>query len=40
MVGEDLLTDYATLGTTLGPHPLTDLAPLLTGLDVRSWDFQ
>jgi error-prone DNA polymerase len=21
-VGEDLLTDYATLGTTLGPHPL------------------
>ena len=21
-IGEDLLTDYATLGTTLGPHPL------------------
>ncbi|WP_028237964.1 error-prone DNA polymerase [Stutzerimonas azotifigens] len=35
-VGEDLLTDYATLGTTLGPHPLTLLRPRLAALRCRS----
>lgn len=35
-VGEDLLTDYATLGTTLGPHPLTLLRPRLRALRCRS----
>jgi error-prone DNA polymerase len=29
-VGEDLYSDYASLGTTLGPHPLTLLRPELS----------
>ncbi|MDH0701305.1 error-prone DNA polymerase [Pseudomonas toyotomiensis] len=35
-VGEDLLTDYDTLGTTLGPHPLALLRERLRGLRCRS----
>jgi len=35
-VGEDLLTDYATLGTTLGPHPLMLLRGQLRALRCRS----
>jgi error-prone DNA polymerase len=35
-VGEDLLADYDTLGTTLGPHPLTLLRPRLRALGCRS----
>ncbi|EME01871.1 error-prone DNA polymerase [Stutzerimonas stutzeri NF13] len=35
-VGEDLLTDYATLGTTLGPHPLLLLREQLGALRCRS----
>ena len=35
-VGEDLVADYATLGTTLGPHPLTLLRPRLRALGCRS----
>lgn len=34
--GEDLLTDYAILGTTLGPHPLALLRDHLRGLRCRS----
>ncbi len=34
--GEDLLTDYATLGTTLGPHPLTLLRDQLKARRCRS----
>jgi error-prone DNA polymerase len=34
--GEDLLTDYATLGTTLGPHPLKLLRPELSTRRCRS----
>ncbi|WP_404436526.1 error-prone DNA polymerase [Stutzerimonas chloritidismutans] len=34
--GEDLLTDYATLGTTLGPHPLALLRGQLTRKRCRS----
>ncbi|NHC12092.1 error-prone DNA polymerase [Stutzerimonas degradans] len=34
--GEDLLTDYATLGTTLGPHPLTLLRDKLRARRCRS----
>jgi len=34
--GEDLLTDYATLGTTLGPHPLTLLRDQLRARRCRS----
>ncbi|EWC39641.1 error-prone DNA polymerase [Stutzerimonas stutzeri] len=34
--GEDLLTDYATLGTTLGPHPLKLLRPKLAAQRCRS----
>ncbi len=34
--GEDLLTDYATLGTTLGPHPLTLLRDQLGARRCRS----
>ncbi|WP_374439790.1 error-prone DNA polymerase [Pseudomonas panipatensis] len=33
---EDLLTDYATLGTTLGPHPLSMLRGQLRALRCRS----
>ncbi len=33
---EDLLTDYATLGTTLGPHPLTLLRDKLRARRCRS----
>lgn len=35
-VGEDLLTDYATLGTTLGPHPLALLRGQLKAQRCRS----
>ena len=35
-VGEDLLTDYATLGTTLGPHPLALLRRQLKARRCRS----
>ncbi|MFK3774994.1 error-prone DNA polymerase [Pseudomonas sp. NPDC089406] len=35
-VGEDLLADYQTLGTTLGPHPLTLLRSRLRALGCRS----
>lgn len=35
-VGEDLVADYATLGTTLGPHPLTLLRQRLRVLGCRS----
>ncbi|UDU78933.1 error-prone DNA polymerase [Pseudomonas sp. HN2-3] len=34
--GEDLVSDYQTLGTTLGPHPLTLLRPRLRALGCRS----
>ncbi|WP_313309756.1 error-prone DNA polymerase [Stutzerimonas nitrititolerans] len=34
--GEELHTDYATLGTTLGPHPLTLLREQLSTLRCRS----
>lgn len=34
--GEDLLTDYATLGTTLGPHPLALLRQTLRARRCRS----
>ncbi|MBH3338358.1 error-prone DNA polymerase [Pseudomonas mendocina] len=34
--GEDLLTDYATLGTTLGPHPLALLRQALRAQRCRS----
>ncbi|WP_213663412.1 error-prone DNA polymerase [Stutzerimonas stutzeri] len=34
--GEDLLTDYTTLGTTLGPHPLTLLRDQLRARRCRS----
>jgi error-prone DNA polymerase len=34
--GEDLLTDYATLGTTLGPHPLFMLRDRLRASRCRS----
>ena len=35
-VGEDLVADYDTLGTTLGPHPLRLLRPRLRALGCRS----
>ena len=35
-VGEDLLTDYASLGTTLGPHPLALLRQELRARRCRS----
>ncbi len=35
-VGEDLYADYATVGTTLGPHPLALLRPALDTLRCRS----
>jgi error-prone DNA polymerase len=35
-VGEDLYTDYATLGTTLGPHPLSLLREALRARRCRS----
>lgn len=35
-VGEDLRADYDTLGTTLGPHPLTLLRARLRALGCRS----
>jgi len=35
-VAEDLMADYQTLGTTLGPHPLTLLRPRLRALGCRS----
>ncbi|WP_271408794.1 error-prone DNA polymerase [Pseudomonas sp. Q1-7] len=35
-VGEDLLTDYATLGTTLGPHPIALLRGALSRRRCRS----
>jgi len=35
-VGEDLHSDYASLGTTLGPHPLTLLRPRLTAQRLMS----
>ncbi|WP_095064427.1 error-prone DNA polymerase [Pseudomonas sp. Irchel s3f19] len=35
-VGEDLVSDYQTLGTTLGSHPLTLLRPRLRALGCRS----
>ncbi|MBF8723168.1 error-prone DNA polymerase [Pseudomonas guariconensis] len=35
-VGEDLFADYATLGTTLGPHPLALLRRRLRALGCRS----
>ncbi|MFB4390620.1 MULTISPECIES: error-prone DNA polymerase [unclassified Pseudomonas] len=35
-LGEDLFADYATLGTTLGPHPLTLLRAKLRALGCRS----
>ena len=34
--GEDLLTDYATLGTTLGPHPLALLRQALRAIRCKS----
>lgn len=35
-VGEDLMADYQTLGTTLGPHPLALLRARLRALGCRS----
>ncbi|MEF9898663.1 MAG: error-prone DNA polymerase [Pseudomonas sp.] len=35
-VGEDLFADYASVGTTLGPHPLTLLRRCLDALGCRS----
>jgi error-prone DNA polymerase len=35
-VGEDVFTDYATLGTTLGPHPLSLLRSQLKAIRCRS----
>ncbi|WP_240923382.1 OB-fold nucleic acid binding domain-containing protein, partial [Metapseudomonas otitidis] len=35
-VGENLMADYATLGTTLGPHPLTLLRGALRAQRCRS----
>ena len=35
-VGEDLFADYASVGTTLGPHPLSLLRRRLNGLGCRS----
>jgi error-prone DNA polymerase len=35
-VAQDLVADYATLGTTLGPHPLSLLRPRLRALGCRS----
>ncbi|MDD0976801.1 error-prone DNA polymerase [Pseudomonas fontis] len=35
-VGEDLFADYASVGTTLGPHPLSLLRRRLDGLGCRS----
>jgi error-prone DNA polymerase len=35
-VGEDLYSDYALLGTTLGPHPLTLLRPELSARRLMS----
>ncbi|AXA68953.1 error-prone DNA polymerase [Pseudomonas oryzihabitans] len=35
-VGEDLYSDYASLGTTLGPHPLTLLRPKLSARRLMS----
>lgn len=35
-VGEDLFADYQSLGTTLGPHPLSLLRPRLRALGCRS----
>lgn len=35
-VGEDVFADYATLGTTLGPHPLALLRQRLRALGCRS----
>ncbi len=35
-VGEDLFADYASVGTTLGPHPLTLLRRRLDALGCRS----
>ncbi|BAN50119.1 error-prone DNA polymerase [Metapseudomonas resinovorans] len=35
-VGEDMFTDYATLGTTLGPHPMTLLRGALAKRRCRS----
>ncbi len=35
-VGEDVFADYATLGTTLGPHPLAMLRQRLRALGCRS----
>ncbi|MGW7771535.1 error-prone DNA polymerase [Pseudomonas machongensis] len=35
-IAEDLFADYATLGTTLGPHPLTLLRSRLRALGCRS----
>ncbi|MDU9404323.1 error-prone DNA polymerase [Pseudomonas sp. zfem004] len=35
-VAEDLVADYDTLGTTLGPHPLALLRPRLRALGCRS----
>ncbi|AOE86985.1 error-prone DNA polymerase [Pseudomonas sp. TCU-HL1] len=35
-VGEDMLTDYATLGTTLGPHPIALLRSALRKRRCRS----
>ena len=35
-VGENLFADYQTVGTTLGPHPLTLLRRRLTALGCRS----
>jgi error-prone DNA polymerase len=35
-VGEDLQADYATVGTTLGPHPMALLRPALNRLRCRT----
>lgn len=35
-VGEDLFADYASVGTTLGPHPMALLRPRLDALRSRS----
>ncbi|OAN25025.1 error-prone DNA polymerase [Pseudomonas oryzihabitans] len=35
-VGEDLYSDYASLGTTLGPHPISLLRPALSGRRLMS----
>ncbi|MFD2642509.1 error-prone DNA polymerase [Pseudomonas japonica] len=35
-LGEELFADYASVGTTLGPHPLALLRRRLTGLGCRS----